>query len=235
MSDPGIESSDPSLPAVLWRPAGLVYFAVCLASLAVGMFPLTVYPFPEAFVAAPRPTLQTLAVGQALFILLVHPAILLLRGRPRPTGRFPAEALLEPLCWLVATTPLYIAAAWLADATAGDVARTALCLLCLWPVAVSAAALLRRWPAARPAVFLLLLILAAAPGVYYIAREFLGVFEVDWLWDLAPATFIWSAAQSRAASLLPHPLWPPLTWLALAAALAVAASLRKTDRQSALQ
>ena len=208
------------IAAAAWRPAGLGYLAVCLAALLVGLYPQAVYPSRSDVTAAPLPTLHALATAQALFILLVHPLVLLRRFERGFGRRYWAETVAESLTWLIATAPFYVAAAWLGDATPADVARTAVFLLCLWPVAWSAGALLRTRPAARPAVVLGLLVIAALPGAYYIAREFLRVYAADWLWDLAPATFAWQVATARAGSAVPRPLWALLAWPALAAGLA---------------
>ena len=215
-----------SVTAAAWRPAGLLYLAVCLAALLVGLYPRAIHPSRQDVASAPLPALQSLAAAQALFILLVHPLILLRRGRPGPADRYWSRTVVESLTWLAATIPFYVAAAWLADATARDVVRTALYLLCLWPLAWSAGAVLRDWPAARPATILLLLIVAALPAGHYITREFLRVFPAEGLWHLAPATFAWQVARSRAGTLLPAPLWALATWPVVAAGLAALRLLR---------
>jgi hypothetical protein len=218
---------DARLLAAAWRPAGLVYLAVCLAALLVGLHPQAIYPSRTEVQAAPLPALQALATAQVLFLLLVHPLIVLRRSERDAIRRYWAETLVESLTWLAVTVPFYAAAAWLADATATDVIRTLVCLLLLWPLTWSAGSILRAGKAARPAVILLMLIVAALPAAYYITREFLGVFPSDWLWDLAPATFIWQAAASRAGGVVPTPLWPLVLWLVVAAALAAAGMVQR--------
>jgi len=220
-TDPARGGPGDRKPAVAWRPAGLGYLALCLVALLVGLYPQAVYPSRRDVIPAPLPTLQSLAAGQVLFILLVHPLIILRRARRRRIARYWTETVVESLTWLLATVPLYTAAAWLADATAGDVVRTVVCLLCLWPLTWSAGWLLQTRPPARPTVILLLFLIAALPAGHYITREFLRVFPSEWLWHLAPATFAWQAARSRAAALLPAPLWPLLTWPAVGGAIAL--------------
>jgi len=215
--------------AAAWRPAGLLYLAVCLAALLVGLYPQAVYPSRMDVIPAPVPALQSLAAAQAMFILLVHPLILLRRAERGEIARYWTGTIVESLTWLAATTPLYVAAAWLADATAGDVLRTVICLLCLWPLAWSAGSVLRACPPARPVVVLLLWIVAALPAGHYITREFLRVFPAEGLWHLAPATFAWQAARSRAGALLPTPLWALATWPVVAAGLAGAGLLRRRE------
>ena len=213
-----------------WRPAGLVYLACCLAGLLAGLYPQAVYPARSAVTAAPLPALRTLAVAQALFILLAQPLIALRRAERGLARRYWAETILESATWLVATVPFYTAAAYLGDATAVDVLRTAVYLACLWPVAWAAGALLARRGAARAPVGLLLLVAAALPGVHYLFREFLPVYRAAWLWQLAPATAAWDAAASRAGTLLPRPLWSLAAWPAVALALLAGSVLGKQPR-----
>ncbi|MGB2819717.1 MAG: hypothetical protein WBF17_01955, partial [Phycisphaerae bacterium] len=205
------------------------YLAACLAAMLVGLYPQAVYPSRTDVPAAPLPALQSLAAAQALFIVLVHPLIILRRTQRGEIARYWTETIVESLTWLVATIPLYAASAWLADATPGDVVRTVVYLLCLWPLAWSAGSVLRTWPAARPVVVLLLLVVAALPAGHYITREFLRVFPSDWLWDLAPATFAWQAARSRADALLPTPLWALAIWPVVAGAVIAVRLLRGTN------
>jgi hypothetical protein len=145
-----------------------------------------------------------------------------------------AGPLVESAAWLAATTPLYLAAAWLSDATATDVARSILYAVALCLLAFSAGTVMRTWRAARPVVLLLLLVAAALPAVYYVAREFFGVLPAEWLWDLAPATFAWQTAESLNPALIPHPTWALAAWPALAAALGAVALLRPARPTSEL-
>jgi hypothetical protein len=237
----------PPLLASAWRAGGLYYLAACLAALFIGLNPQAIYPTRREILPAPLPALQCLAAVQALFFLLVHPLLMMWRADRRPAdagdsaddngngapsaappvgpGEHWAAGLVESAAWLAATTPFYLAAAWLSDATATDVARSVLYAVALALVAWSAGTLMRVWRAACPVVLLLLLLAAALPAVYYIVREFFGVLPAEWLWDLAPATFAWQTAESRVPALIPHPLWGLLAWPALAAALGAVALL----------
>jgi len=215
-----------------WRPAGLIYLGVCLAALGVGIVPQAIYPAEQDVVAAPRPTLQTLAVAQSLAILLLHPLATLARSQRGAAGRYWLEIIVESAAWLIVTAPFYTAAAWLADATAGDVARTVLYVLSLWPLSWSAGAILRSRPGGRTATILLLLIVASMPAAWYVTREFLRPISAEWLWQLGPPTFAWQAAASRTGAILPRPLWALIVWPATAAVLA-ALSVLPGPRQKA--
>ncbi|MCD6304470.1 MAG: hypothetical protein J7M21_05860, partial [Planctomycetes bacterium] len=94
-----------------WRPAGLLYLAACLAGLAVGLWPQSIWPSRAEVPAAPLPTLAALAVAQVLFILLAHPIVLLPRSEAGIRPGFWTGAVAESLAWLLVTLPLYAAAA----------------------------------------------------------------------------------------------------------------------------
>lgn len=231
----------PPLPllASAWRAGGLFYLGACLVALLIGLNPQAVYPTRREILPAPLPALQCLTAVQALFLLLVHPLMAMWRADRRSAGgdedsgdtsplrpEHWAGPLVELAAWLAATAPFYLAAAWLADATAADVARSVLYAVALCVLAFAAGTLMRTWKAARPVVLLLLLLAAALPALYYVAREFFGVLPAEWLWDLAPATCAWQLAESRSPAILPHPLWPLLAWPALAAILGAFVLLR---------
>jgi len=225
-------TSDREKPALLsaaWRAGGLVYLVVCATGLAAGLFANHVYP-PRGILAAPLPALSSLAAGQGLFILLGWPLLCLWRTERGRTRRFAAEALVEAVAWTIVPAPLYVSAAWLADATAVDAARTAVAAAALWPVAIGAGALLRARASLRPAVLLALLILAALPAVWYVWREFLGAMPAGWLWNLGPASYLWQAGAARQAGAIPSPAWPMAAWLAAAAGLATLAAVLRTRR-----
>ena len=66
--------------SAFWRPVGVIYLLVCLAGLGAGFWPDVIYPSPPDFHPAPLPVLQTLAVAQVGFFLLIYPIILFRRN-----------------------------------------------------------------------------------------------------------------------------------------------------------
>ena len=66
---------------------------------------------------------------------------------------------------------------------------------------------------------LLLVAALGLPAATYIAAETLKPEWADGLWRFSPATYLWQNCDSRLVSLLPHPLWPGVTYLAIAAVM----------------
>lgn len=216
---PASTDSAGGLLAAAWRPAGLLYLAAVLAGLAAGLFPEAIAPSKDAYRPAPLPVLQTVAVAQVAFILLVHPLIILARSHRGCGRRYFPGVLIESGVWLLLAAPFYAAGAYLADAVAADCVRTVIAVVCIWPLAWVAGDCLRSARAWRsPTVLILLLAAVGLPAAYYVAREFVPSADADWLWHLAPATFVWEAAGSHGESLLPGPAWALLVWPAVAAA-----------------
>lgn len=209
-----------------WRAGGLGYLAMLLAGLAAGLWPAAIYPQRGDISAAPLPTLQTLAEAQLAFILIVQPLLVMWRADRSPAGVSSAALMWESVLLLGIAAPFYAGAAWLADATAADVARTAFYVLCCWPMGWAMAYHLRPGGARSAAIVLLAMVAIGLPALYYLAREFLlpgGPAEkLLWLWQIAPATFAWDVAASRTASWLPQPLWAGVVWLSAALLIGVA-------------
>ena len=233
----------PGPRAALWRGGGVILLLVCLASLAVGLWPGVVYSSREAFPAAPLPTLRALAVGLVLHALLIHPLLLIRRrvrsaparasdGDPKgpPYGGTTSAAcgavggLGELLVFAVAAGPFFLAAAYLADAVAIDVLRVLVCLAGVYAVGQVMGSCLSVSPAGRSLCVLAGTLLALGlPAGFYLCLEFApaGVAP-NFLHSLAPVTFVWTQAGSRLA-FWPQPLWPVILYLALAAVIALAA------------
>lgn len=218
-----------SQPAFGWRAGGVVYLAFCLAGLAAGLWYESIYPSRMDVVPAPLPVLRTLAVAQAMFLLLAHPVILFARCERGQVRRFLLEAMLETVVLLAVTAPFYVAAAFLGDATLVDVLRTVAYLACLWPLGWAAGFTMCVRPRSRSFVVGLMLAIAALPAAYYIFREFLRAVYVAWLWAAAPLTGVWDVAASRQASLLPPLAWTTFAWLAVAVVMAIVSGIEWGD------
>ena len=79
-----------------------------------------------------------------------------------------------------------------------------------------------------------MLVAVAMPAAWYVAWDFLGAAgAVEWLWDLAPATFVYQAAGARRAGVLPRPLWAAACWPGVAGAAALLLSIRPRPRRQA--
>jgi len=197
----------------------MLYLAFLLAGLAAGLWPDAIYPARGELRPAPLPALRTVAVAQVAFILLAYPLVLLARWRRGWSARFWAASAVESAALLAVAVPFYVAAAYLADATATDALRTAIYAAALMPLAWSAGAWMarsRRW---RPWVAVdMITITLALPAAWYIAREFLTPDPLEWLRQLAPATFAWRTAAARVPSLLARPVWALAIWPLAAAA-----------------
>ncbi len=205
-------TSRPRALAAAWKWWGVLYLAALLAGLAGGLWPDAIYPARGDGRSAPLPTLRTVALAQAAFILLAYPMVLFARWRGGLRRRSWAEALVESAGLLIAAAPFYVAAAYLADATGTDAIRTAVYVASLLPLAWCSGAWMARsrW---RAWVLVDVLIIALGlPAAYYIAREFLTPDPLDWLRRAAPLTFIWETGASRLGVLISRPIWAACIW-----------------------
>jgi hypothetical protein len=218
------------LSSRLWHPAAAWYLGLTLAGLAGGLWPGAIF-HTRGQEAGPLPALQAMAVAQVAFFLLVYPVIL---ARRAGGERSWASCAVESFLLLAATAPLYAAAAWVSDATWRDCLRAGLAAACACPLSWAAGRCLgaRRWTSA---VLICLLVAAAGlPWAQYVCRDFAALDRAaDALWRASPVTFAWDAAASRQSSCWPHPAWPILVWLALAAAMAALAAVRKAPSKAA--
>jgi len=198
-----------------------MYVATCLAGLAAGLWPDAIHRSQSLHVA-PLPTLRALVVAQVVFMLIVHPLVLL---RRTGAGERLSQSSWEFSAWLLVTIPFYIVAAWLADAVVADVMRAVIVVIAVSVFAWGGGVVMARLKAFCPAAMLALLLTAIGmPAVYYILRDFVGVpaMRLRWLWDLAPVTLAWDAAAARSGSWYLLPVWPWVFWLLAGGAMMVA-------------
>ncbi len=149
--------------------------------------------------------------------------MLLGRRAGRGWWRYLAETVGEYVLWVAVSVPLYVAAAWLSDATAHDVIRS---LACLTSVAVGAWGLgllfntCRTW-AACAAAFAALLGVVGAPVAHYLMVELADApARLAWLWNVGPVTNAYGLALP-AGGWLPQPLWSWLLWPVIGAVAAL--------------
>ncbi len=191
----------------------MIYLAVLVAATAVGFWPDAIYRPKVHYEIATQPALQTLAVGQVGFILLVYPLVLFARRQRGQMRRYVTEAAVESIGLGLVAVPFYAVAAYVANAVVGDVIRTVAYVACLLPLAWIAGAWMANSRFLRPWVMIdMLLVAIGLPATWYIAREFLSAGPLDWLWQLAPPTAAWENASPRMGYFLPQPLWAWLVW-----------------------
>jgi hypothetical protein len=225
-------------PVQLLSPAGVAFLLVSLLALAGGLFLDRLLPPDAAAAWHSPPALQALLAAQAAFLLLFGPFMAggssVRRERParndsadapEPAGcplRIGGTWALQFLLLAVMSAPLYLAAAWFADATAQDALRGLLYLagvaaaawgLGLWARAGGLAATL-------VCLFVASAALAAPVALYFLAE--LAERSAGWLYLASPTTCALAVAASRQAAWLPQPLWAWAIWPAVGAALVFA-------------
>ncbi|MHC4983961.1 MAG: hypothetical protein ACYTF6_12450 [Planctomycetota bacterium] len=228
MSEAGQSQPAESLLAAVYRPAGALYLAFCLAALAAGLW-------PEAVLVSPAPLrpLHALAVAQLTFGLLVQPLVVLWRAQRGAVRRYWPAAIAEWCVYLFLAVPFYVAAAYIADAVAVDVVRVAIYVACVWTLPLTAGA---HFAARRPGKGLVVLVLTLAalalPAAHYVALEFVTPGCARFFARLSPATFAWTTSAARGACWYPRPLWAAFAWPAVAAVGLCLGMLVTTKRPS---
>lgn len=207
--------------SALWQPLGLLYLAACLLAFMAGLYPRWFYVPITGRIEPVLPALSILAAAQVLFGLLAWPVAALQRAARGRAEHYWRRSGVEMLGLLLVTLPLYVPAAHVSNATAPDVLRVVVYVLCVWTVPLAVGGLLaelREWR------WLLLLLPVAAglalPAVHYIALEFATPTAGRAIGRLAPATFAWQVAR-QSGGVFPRPAWAALVWPGLAAALAL--------------
>lgn len=198
----------------------MLYLLTLLAGLAAGIWPQWIIPSLTESMAAPRCALQTLAISQLIFLLIVQPIIVIHRADHGRIGRYGREALAESAGYLAASAPALFVAAFLSDAVLADVARSVVYVAAVGLLPAAAGAVLAARRHGRWILLLGLQVVAMGlPATQYIILEFVPGADLSRLWSACPATMVWQAAASRGAGILPHPPWALALWPAAAGTL----------------
>lgn len=198
----------------LWRGGGLIFLLASLAGLAAGVFPEKL--LPARAVGSPPPVLGVMLAVQAGWIILLFPLTCWRLARAG-VGWGLLAGIAEFLLWLLPCLPLYLVAAWLANAHPTQLAGGLVYLACLASLPIAMGPWLAlvdlaggRWRWILTAAILICLLLALGwPAVSYFGVE-LGLADLP-AGPVATAFNI-TAAQPAGATwpglwtFLPYPL-----------------------------
>ncbi|MBT3199438.1 MAG: hypothetical protein HN350_05935 [Phycisphaerales bacterium] len=205
----------------MWRPAGIVYLAVMLIGLAIGLWPESIRGACDPYSRFSVYPLQTLALAQVAFYLLVYPVITLFRMSGRRTWRLWPDAIVETLFWAFITCVFYVPAVWLSASVPADAIRAAGYVCCFWPLAwVCSLWLVSGKPAAAMIVFISVFTAIGLPWLWYVSAEFFqGAGFSEALWNIAPLTRCWDIAAPSSSEAVLGPVWSIILWPILAVVL----------------
>jgi hypothetical protein len=192
------------------QPVSVLYLSIVAAGLVAGLYADALL-VGETQGPAPLPTLPFVAIAQALFFLLVWPVALSARKEN-------TQPIRELLLLFVLAIPFLIVAAFLGNATAGDLFRSQVAVLTLVPISLAAGELLQRPPWRSALLLGLLAIAILLPALCYCVLDFLDAPLAVSLYRAAPVTFIYTAATSNGAW-TDNPLWAWTHWILLAGVL----------------
>ena len=203
------------------RPAGIAYLAVMFIGLVVGLRPDSIrgahVPYSQFSVRA----VQTLAVAQVAFYLLVYPVITLFRMSGQRSWRCWPDAIVEALFWAVITSVFYVPAVWLSASSPVDAIRATGYVCCFWPLAwVCSLWLVSGKPAASLLMCISVFTALGLPWLWYVSAEFFpGAGFSDVLWDISPLTRCWDIAAPSSSGTPLGPIWSIILWPILAVVL----------------
>jgi hypothetical protein len=204
-----------------WRPAGLIYLAVMLIALAVGLWPGSIRGAGYAYSSALVRAVQTLVIAQVVFYLLIYPVIALFRASSKRGWRWWPDAVVEMFFWTLVAAVFFVPAVWLSCSVPSDAIGGAVYVCSLWPMAWVCGL----WLASHKrggAMVMLISVFAAIglPWLWYVSAEFFPA--AGWceaLWKLCPATHAWDVAAPRGVGGGLTPFWSIAVWPAIAAAM----------------
>ena len=193
----------------LWRPAGLIYLSLCVCGMICGLYPDSIYVYPDGtgIYSVTLPVLQALCFSQMLFVFLVYPLVLMQRDDTRLIAIMPE---ITGLCMV--TVPLVIVCARMSDATPVDLLRSAQLLLVALPLSITMGRLLARKGLESIVLVFMVGLSLMLPLLWYIFTEFFPASSTRFLLDICPPVHIWMVASQR-DTLLPDPWWPGAVFL----------------------
>ncbi|MFP4054265.1 MAG: hypothetical protein ACLFV7_10440 [Phycisphaerae bacterium] len=194
----------------------MIYLLVLLGGLVLGLYPHFVWSSRAAVEPVPLPILATISTSQAMFLLMIHPVVILRRlgGRREQNGRaWLVRTVLETLVFLLIGVPVYLLVGVLGDNSPTDVIRCVLLVATAWPVGWALGRLLARGGAWLTAGMLLMIVGGLGlPALWYVLAEFSPQISGGWLLDASLPTLVWrNAMYSRGA--IPEPTWAWLVWI----------------------
>ena len=207
----------------LWRPAGLVYLAVMLIGLAVGLWPGSIRASENPYSLLAVPIVQALMVAQVMFCLVVYPVIALFRVGAEGRWRWWPDAVVETIFWMFISVAFLVPAVWLSGSAVSDAVYGMVYICEIWLMAWVCGAWLASGKPGASAVLLFSLFAAVGlPCLWYVSVEFFP--STGWheaVWKLCPATQAWDVAAPRGAGggFSHSPVWALVVWPAVTAAM----------------
>ena len=204
-----------------WRPAGMIYLAVMLIGLTVGLWPGSIRGSGDPYSPVSVRAVQTLVVAQVGFCLLAYPLIVLFRASGRRLLRWWPDAVIETLFWTFAGAAFFVPAVWLSGSVPLDAIRGATYVCGLWPMAWVCGLWLASGKRGSAAVMLISVFTAIGlPWLWYVSAEFFpSAMWCETLWRLCPATQAWDVSAPRGSGGGLSPVWAIVVWPAAAAAM----------------
>lgn len=224
------EIASGGLPQSVVRPAGLIWLGLCVAALAAGFWPQIFFLPKGTSPYSILPALQMVALAQVIWVVGVYPIVIQRRLLAGEQQRWWLDCAVESAWLIVAAGPVYLTAAWVADAVFADVLRMILHLICLWPLSLALGRLLAVNCLRGPVMFIILVILLGLPAAAYVLEEFYRSRGMEIVTKISPIIFAWGNARSRTGEAFCDPVWAAAIWPLAGAAMLLARLLFASRR-----
>ncbi len=189
---------------------GGLYTLFMLGALALGLWPGALHPMAGS--GTTLPALRIVAAGQAVFIVLIHPALL-----ARRSGNLYRLWALHLAIMLSVSVPFLVVSAYVSDAVAVDVVRVTIYGLFLWLIVPASATLIRAGGLRTTLSMLVLVIMGAGlPAAWYIMMDFSRWRHAEVFRFASSVMFAFDNAASRGHVFGGLPLWSALLPVAVA-------------------